>query len=82
MADEKKEDEQEEQKGYAIELSPQVKMFLQTLNDEERQEVLDMFEKISKGEVQGEPVDDEDIPDDAREYMNNYRPPTKKDDPS
>ena len=83
---EKKDDDKEQPEAFAVEMSPQARMFLEGLPDEDKKILLDMIEKIAqgaaRGEVVGEIVKDEDLPDDVRDYVDNYHPSTKKNEPS
>lgn len=48
-------------KPYKVVLSRQVELMLQSLPEQERAQMLDLFEKLSTGEIQGEPMTQEEI---------------------
>ena len=47
--------------GLKVKMSRQVRMVMAAMSDEERTEFLDFIEKLSRGELVGEPVSPEEV---------------------
>lgn len=53
-------------KPWSITFSPQAKVFLETCNPEDRDSLLNLLEKIVKGEVRGKPLNFDTLPEEAK----------------
>ena len=46
---------------YKVQMTKQARMFMQGLDDEEQGELLDVLGKLSRGEIEGEPLTPEEV---------------------